>query len=42
MRSTHSGGVLRYAVSIVVVALFMFPLFWWGLSSIKPRSAIFD
>jgi len=42
MRPSLSGGVLRYAVSILVVALFMFPLFWWGLSSIKPRSAIFD
>jgi len=42
MRPNLSGGLLRYAVSIAVVALFMFPLFWWGLSSIKPRSAIFD
>ena len=42
MRPNLGGGLLRYAVSIVVVALFMFPLFWWGLSSIKPRSAIFD
>ncbi len=34
--------VLHYAVAITVVALFMFPIFWWGLTSIKPISAIFN
>ncbi|MBL4646540.1 MAG: sugar ABC transporter permease [Hyphomicrobiales bacterium] len=33
---------LRYAISILLVALFMFPIFWWGLTSIKPISAIFN
>jgi multiple sugar transport system permease protein len=33
---------LRDVVAITVVALFMFPLFWWGLTSIKPMSAIFN
>ncbi len=33
---------LRYSVAIAVVGLFMFPIFWWGLTSIKPISAIFD
>lgn len=32
----------RYVVSISLVGIFMFPLFWWGLTSIKPISAIFD
>ncbi|MGE5156599.1 MAG: carbohydrate ABC transporter permease [Gemmatimonas sp.] len=33
---------LRDVTAIVVVALFMFPLFWWGLTSIKPSWAIFN
>lgn len=33
---------LRYTVSILVVGIFMFPIFWWGLTSIKPISAIFN
>lgn len=33
---------LRYAVSIFVVGLFVFPILWWGLTSIKPISAIFN
>ncbi len=33
---------LRDAASAAVVLAFMFPLFWWGLTSVKPASAIFD
>ncbi|MBL4647248.1 MAG: carbohydrate ABC transporter permease [Rhizobiales bacterium] len=33
---------LRYFVSTVVVAVFMFPIFWWALSSIKPMSVWFN
>ena len=33
---------LRLVVSVLVVALFMFPLFWFALTAIKPRRAIFD
>ena len=33
---------LRDGAAIIVVAMFMFPLFWWGLTSIKPSWAIFD
>lgn len=33
---------VRDVTAIVVVALFMFPLFWWGLTSIKPAWAIFN
>lgn len=40
LRTVLSG--LRYLLSIVVVGLFLFPVFWWGLTSIKPLSAIFD
>jgi multiple sugar transport system permease protein len=33
---------LRFAVACAVVAIFMFPLAWWGLTSIMPESAIFN
>lgn len=32
----------RYATASTVVAVFMFPLFWFVLTAIKPRSAIFN
>jgi multiple sugar transport system permease protein len=41
MRSSRTG-LLRDVAALVVVALFMFPLFWWALTSIKPTSAIFN
>lgn len=34
--------LLRDGLAVVVVAVFMFPLFWWALTSIKPISAIFN
>lgn len=34
--------LLRYLLSIGVVAAFMFPIFWWVLSSIKPMSVWFN
>ncbi len=33
---------LRFAAACAVVGLFMFPLLWWGLTSIMPESAIFN
>jgi multiple sugar transport system permease protein len=33
---------LRYLVSIIIVGIFVFPIAWWGLTSIKPISAIFN
>ena len=33
---------LRYIAAVSVVAVFMFPIFWFGLTALKPRSAIFD
>jgi len=33
---------LRDLAAVLTVGLFMFPLFWWGLNSIKPASAIFQ
>ena len=42
MNTSPRLNALRDAAAITVVAAFMFPLFWWGLTSIKPASAIFD
>ena len=42
MQGTWLTHRLRDVTAMVIVALFMFPLFWWGLTSIKPTSAIFD
>ena len=33
---------VRDAAAILVTGLFMFPIFWWALTSIKPISAVFD
>ena len=33
---------LRYLVSILIVGIFVFPIAWWGLTSVKPISAVFD
>jgi multiple sugar transport system permease protein len=33
---------LRDVVAVFVTAIFMFPIFWWALTSIKPISAVFD
>ena len=33
---------LRYAAALFVVAVFMFPILWFGLTAIKPRSAVFN
>ena len=33
---------LRYAAALSVVVVFMFPIIWFGLTAIKPRSAIFN
>lgn len=35
-------SLFRDAASVCVVGLFMFPLLWWGITSIKPVSAIYD
>ncbi len=42
MPSSASKSVLRYLVSIFVVAVFVFPIAWFALTSIKPISAVFN
>jgi multiple sugar transport system permease protein len=33
---------VRDALAVLVTGLFMFPIFWWALTSFKPISAVFD
>ena len=42
MNQTAASNVLRDFTAWVVVALFMFPIFWWAIVSIQPASAIYD
>ena len=42
MELSRPWQLLRDALAIVVTGIFMFPIFWWALTSIKPMSAIFD
>ena len=42
MESSRPLKLLRDVAAVTVVGLFMFPIFWWALTSIKPSSAIFD
>ncbi|HJT12487.1 MAG TPA: carbohydrate ABC transporter permease, partial [Dongiaceae bacterium] len=42
MKRSLALRLLRDVTAILVVAVFMFPLFWWGLTSFKPTSAIFN
>jgi multiple sugar transport system permease protein len=42
MEGTFFRQRLRDVAAVLVVGMFMFPLFWWGLTSFKPTSAIFD
>jgi multiple sugar transport system permease protein len=42
MEQTFGRRILRDVASVVVVGLFLFPLLWWALTSIKPMYAIFN
>jgi len=42
MESSRRLQILRDVVAVTVVGIFMFPIFWWALTSIKPISAVFD
>ncbi|HWA44176.1 MAG TPA: carbohydrate ABC transporter permease [Hypericibacter adhaerens] len=42
MPTSLARRLLRDATAVAVVAIFMFPLFWWALTSFKPTSAIFN
>lgn len=42
MELSRPMQILRDVTAALVTALFMFPIFWWALTSIKPISAIFN
>jgi multiple sugar transport system permease protein len=42
METSRPLQILRDVTAVLVVGLFMFPIFWWALTSIKPTYAIFD
>jgi multiple sugar transport system permease protein len=42
MELSRPWQYLRDTVAVLITALFMFPIFWWALTSIKPISAVFD
>jgi multiple sugar transport system permease protein len=42
MEQTLVKRILRDIAAVVVVGLFLFPLLWWALTSIKPMYAIFN
>ena len=42
MEHSFVKRTLRDIAAVAVVGLFMFPLLWWALTSIKPMYAIFD
>ena len=42
MELSRRWQLVRDAVAVFVTGIFMFPIFWWALTSIKPISAVFD
>ncbi len=42
MELSRRWQIVRDVAAVSVTGLFMFPIFWWALTSIKPISAIFD
>jgi multiple sugar transport system permease protein len=42
MELSRPWQFVRDTVAILVTGIFMFPMFWWALTSIKPISAVFD
>lgn len=42
MELSRPWQLLRDAMAVLVTGIFMFPIFWWAITSIKPISAVFD
>jgi multiple sugar transport system permease protein len=42
MEGSKLGNFARNSLAIFVTGLFMFPIFWWALTSIKPMAAVFN
>ena len=42
MELSKPWQIARDILALVVTGIFLFPIFWWALTSIKPNSAVFD
>ena len=42
MEQSRPIRILRDIAAVLVTGLFLFPILWWALTSIKPISAVFD
>jgi multiple sugar transport system permease protein len=42
MEQSTPVKLLRDAAALFVTGIFMFPIFWWALTSIKPHDAVFN
>ena len=42
MELSRPWQIVRDTFAALVTAIFMFPIFWWALTSIKPINAVFD
>jgi multiple sugar transport system permease protein len=42
MEQSRPIKLLRDCVAVFVTGIFMFPIFWWALTSIKPNDAVFN
>ena len=42
MELSKPWQIARDIAAVLVTGIFMFPIFWWALTSIKPNSAVFD
>jgi multiple sugar transport system permease protein len=42
MELSRPWQFVRDALAVFVTTIFMFPIFWWAMTSIKPISAVFD
>ncbi len=42
MELSRPWRIARDALAVLITGIFMFPIFWWALTSFKPMAAIFD
>ncbi len=42
MEQSTITKIIRDFFAVLVTAMFMFPIFWWALTSIKPHDAVFN
>lgn len=42
MNQNRLQNLIRDVAAVIVVAIFMFPILWWALTSVKPLDALYD